>query len=608
MTAVNNGKTSSEQMSNAQLLVKLANANAVSFFNDQYNKPHALVQVGSGLVEGHKEVISIQSGRFELYLRKLFYESQNGMIPSQEAINSAIKQLAAIAEFDRQSEELHLRVAWGYNNEEIIYDLTNDTHDYIIVNADRWDTTKNPDKLFVRFNQRPQVMPSREYPADIFDRYLDLNHVIDPEHRLLTKVSTISNYIPDIPHTINDIHGEKGAAKTTFCRMQKRLIDPDALELLTIPKDRNEFVQQLHHNYLAAYDNIKHVPFWFSDEVCRAVTGAGNSKRALYTDDGDVIYNYKRCVTVNGINNILSEPDALDRCVLTELARIPTKNRRTEAAVFTEFEAMRPKLLGYIFDILSKALKIKPTVRLADLPRMADFAEWGEAISRAMGYQPGQFMQAYYNNIGKQNVEAIESNPLAQAIVKFAEQSLPWNGTVSDFKDELDKIAELHKINAESTMWPKAANSLSRKLKPILSNLREGQGIEIKIEDITQGDHKGSKGVKVEKISPLSPLSLPTLDHAQNEPKISGDISNGGDNVSIDISTVAPQNEAQIDKTSPSSGSGDSRDIIGTLEGHPCLYCDHQANTYDQLERHACKVHPGKAFAADYQAKHGGQN
>ena len=52
---------------------------------------------------------------------------------------------------------------------------------------------------------------------------------------------------------------------------------------------------------------------------------------------------------------------------------------------------------------------------------MADFAVWGEAIARAMGYKPMEFVNAYYDNIGKQNVEAIESNPLAQAIEKFVD-------------------------------------------------------------------------------------------------------------------------------------------------------------------------------------------
>lgn len=544
--------------------MRLANDNAVMFFKDQYGQPHALVDIDKESVEGYRDVIPINSRKFELWLRKLYYQINEGGVPSQEAVNAAIKQVASMAEFDNQAQHLHLRVAWAKQDQMIVYDLTNDTHHYVLIDDQGWDIVTQPDVLFVRFNQKPQAEPSRSYPADTFERYLDLNHITDPEHRLLSKVWTVAAFIPDIPHTIKIIHGEKGSAKTTFCKLQKRLIDPDALEVLTIPKDKNEFVQQLHHNYLAIYDNVKQTPFWFSDEVCKAITGVGNSKRALYTDDDDVIYNYMRCIVVNGINNILTEPDALDRSILTELARIPTKKRRESVKVEAEFESMRPQLLGLIFDTLVKALKIKPTLNLSELPRMADFATWGEAISQALGYQEGQFMQAYYSNIGKQNVEAIENNPLAQAVLKFADKSAPWSGTVTEFLDKLETTAADHSINTESNIWPKSANTLSRRLKPILSNLREGQGIDVKFETITQGDNKGSKAVKVEKIPQLSQLSQPTLNHAQIASDTGGDISGGGDITSTNISTVAPQNEPQIDKRSPSGESGDSGDIIPT--------------------------------------------
>jgi hypothetical protein len=42
---------------------------------------------------------------------------------------------------------------------------------------------------------------------------------------------------------------------------------------------------------------------------------------------------------------------------------------------------------------------------------MADFAIWGEAISRAMCYPEMKFIDAYYNNKGRQNIEAVESDP-----------------------------------------------------------------------------------------------------------------------------------------------------------------------------------------------------
>ncbi len=193
----------------------------------------------------------------------------------------------------------------------------------IKITQQRWHiVAQDSPVLFTRFNQKAQVEPDRNYSDDIFDKFLDLMHINDQGHRLLTKVWIVSLLIPDVPHPINITFGEKGSSKSTFCRFVKRLIDPDKIELLTIPKDKSEFVQQLYHNYLAVYDNVKKLPYWFSDEACKAVTGVGNSKRSLYTNDEDIIYNYKRCLMINGINNSLTEPDALDRSILTEFDRI----------------------------------------------------------------------------------------------------------------------------------------------------------------------------------------------------------------------------------------------------------------------------------------------
>jgi hypothetical protein len=36
-----------------------------------------------------------------------------------------------------------------------------------------------------------------------------------------------------------------------------------------------------------------------------------------------------------------------------------------------------------------------------------------------MGYKNLKFIQIYYDNIGKQNVEAIKNNALGHAVVKF---------------------------------------------------------------------------------------------------------------------------------------------------------------------------------------------
>ena len=552
-------------------LIELAESNTEVFFKDQYDIPYAEVKVGI-----HHEIFPIKSRKFEHYITKLCFDQSSGQqIPTQEVLNNSIRVLHAKTEFGDQRRTIHLRSAWGPNG-EICYDLTDEEWRQIKITKDSWQILKSVDSelLFTRFNQVAQLDPDRDYPPDIFDKYLNLMNISDPEHRLLLKITTICSFIPNIPHPICIPYGEQGSCKTTFCEFQKRLVDPSKINLLTVPKDKSEFVQQLHHNYLVAYDNVSYLPPWFSNEVCKAVTGIGNSKRKLYSDDEDVIVNYKRCIIINGINNYLTEPDALDRSILIELERIKSKSRKEESIVENQFEELRPKLLGFIFDILVKTLQIKPSLELSHLPRMADFAVWGEAIARAMNYKPIEFLDAYNRNIGKQNIEAIESNQLAQAIVKFVsswydeEKKTCWISPTSRVLENLNKMAQTYNIDTSNKEWPKASNSLTKRLRPLLSNLREGLGIHVVMGRITTGSskNKNTSIIRIWKESPPSPLPPLPAPADQNYSKESGGSLFSGDTTAIKSHISPPQKSLNHAQKWDSGDSGGSGGFIPTLD------------------------------------------
>ncbi|HZD35617.1 MAG TPA: DNA polymerase domain-containing protein, partial [Nitrososphaeraceae archaeon] len=547
----------------ANLLMQQVQENALHFFKDQYGMPYVTIKVAN-----HVETMPIQSKKSEYYVSKLYFDSTNGRkVAGSESVNNAIRVMHAQALFSGQERTLGLRLAWGKKNGEIYYDLGNSEWDVIKLTSANWSISKMSDAaLFSRFNQKAQVTPSREYPPDIFDQYLDLMQIKNAASRLLIKVWTIALLIPDIPHPIAIIHGEKGGLKTTFCKYQKRLVDPDRIEVNNIPNEKAEFVQQMYHNYLAIYDNVKFLPPWFSDEVCKAVTGAGNSKRTLYTNDDDTIYDYKRCIMISGINNWLTEPDALDRSIIVELERPPDDLRKQETEVETKFEELRPRLFGYILDILVKTLQIKPEIKLTKLDRMADFEVWGEAIARAMGYSSMEFVDAYRENIGMQNIEAIENHQLAQVVIKFVDSwyvettEACWQSPTSKVLGHLNKVAHAHNIDTTNIKaWPKAANSLTKKLKPILSNLRDGLGINITISRQTSGDKKkrNTSFIRITKTPPPSPPS-PLKQQAD------------GDAIGVEIGTstisteqqIAPldniQNHSRISQDGDSGASGDT--------------------------------------------------
>ena len=155
-------------------------------------------------------------------------------------------------------------------------------------------------------------LPSKEYSEDISAQFLGLINIPadDIENRILAEVYYISLYFPaSVPKPILVAHGEQGSAKSTLQEFIKELVDPCGALTLSFPKNDETLVQQLSHNYVAYYDNISNLDQWTSDNLCRAVTGSGLSKRRLYTDGEDVIYRFRRCVGINGINIAATKPD-----------------------------------------------------------------------------------------------------------------------------------------------------------------------------------------------------------------------------------------------------------------------------------------------------------
>jgi hypothetical protein len=251
---------------------------------------------------------------------------------------------------------------------------------------------------------------------------------------------------------------------------------------------------------------------------------------------------------------------------MLDFNRISDEKRREEAEVDAEFEALKPGLLGYIFDILIKALSIKHTVKLERKPRMADFAVWGEAIARAMGCKELEFLDAYYSVLERQNVDAVEDTLVGPAIVHFVDtwqqERTTWEGSPDELLNELRKVAEAFRIDTRDSMFPKKANSLVRKLKLLLPDLRQGYQIDIAITRDAKGEKtksKNSSWITInQRISPISPPSPPAQNMSTNNGR------NGGDTPSDNTSTIGnisppkqPENEHHFDKSGDIGDGGD---------------------------------------------------
>jgi hypothetical protein len=258
-----------------------------------------------------------------------------------------------------------------------------------------------------------------------------------------------------------------GSGKTTIGRLLKRLADPTAPE--TVRLDPRDFLQKASHAFLIMLDNQNTIPEWAADTLCRLVTGEADSKRRLYTDDEDVIIELRRAVLLNGINVPTDRSDVLDRSLVVELERIPDTERKTEEDLWKRFESEHPRLLGALFDVLSKAMAIKPSLTLSRRPRLADWGEYAASVYEVMEWGAETFLKDWDEVVKAQNQATLDGSPVAQAIIKFMEDKDEYTAASSELHSKLKGVAAQLGVDVErDKAWPKSARWLWRRIKEVL--------------------------------------------------------------------------------------------------------------------------------------------
>lgn len=280
--------------SQAKKLVSLLLRQNPLLFHDERKTPYIRLQSSSS------QNLRLRSTEFRVMLAGLLWKEEE-KVPGSEALASALNVLHHYSLIGPMVN-LHNRLAW--HEGALWLDLSDGACRAVKITKESW-TIEKPPILFRRYVQQ---LPIQE-PTRGGDPWKLLNYLNVCEGDRLISMSYIGTlFIPDIPHAASMLHGPQGSTKTTLFMILRELLDPSAVDVLTLPRDERELIQVLDHNYLAYFDNVGSLPDWASDALCRATTGTGFSKRQLYTDDEDVIYRFIRPVGVNGINRYPRDP------------------------------------------------------------------------------------------------------------------------------------------------------------------------------------------------------------------------------------------------------------------------------------------------------------
>ena len=447
----------------ASLLVKLADC-AELFCSPT---PEAFITFPVG---GHLETWPVRRKCVRLHLAAEFYK-RHGKAVGGQAMQDALALLEARAFASTVEKQVYIRV--GEADGHIYLDLVNDKWEAIRITPDGWSVVSNPPLKFCRAKAMlPLPVP---VPGGSIQELRPFLNVPSPTAWVLILSWLVGAFRPTRPYPLIALNGEQGCGKSTMTDILRSLIDPNVAGRRSQPRKEHDLVIAASNSWVLSFDNLSNLPHWLSDALCRMSTGGGYGTRELYSDAEEVIFNSQRPGILNGIPELATSSDLVDRTIMLTLPAIPKKDRRTEKEFWKEFNELRPRILGALLDAVSVALRRLPEVYLPEPPRMADFAQWATAAEPGLGLADRAFLDAFTSNQAEGHLLALEASPVARAVTLFMTDKVEWEGTAADLRRELsgDEIGQSHLKE-----WPQDARNLSVALRRLAPNLREA-GIDV---------------------------------------------------------------------------------------------------------------------------------
>src|SRR5215203_453977 len=479
-------------------ILLLRYAQLAEYFHDPDEEAYATVPQ-----DLRKETWSLRSRGFKRWLRYTFYIQEKQRLGGAfepaplraSMITDVVKQLEAKAQFEGVRRTAHLRSAEA--DGKIFIDLCNRKWEVVEISAEGWQI-RSADEVPVRFirskGMAPLPTPEAEPGFGSVEPLKELLNLKGEEGERsfrLILAWLLQALRARGPYPVLVLLGERGSAKSTAARILRSLIDPSTVPLRTQPRKPHDLYIDATSSWVLSLDNISSLPVWLSDTLCQLSTGGGFTTRTLFTDRDQELFSAMRPVIVNGISDVATPDDLVQRALIVRLPSIPKGHYRPEREIYAELRAARPQILGALLDAASVGLLEAPQTEVKAPPRMADFARWATATEAVLGGEPGSFMEAYGYSDREGTHQALEASALSTPLWSLANEFAKHGGWVGTAKEMLKRLGEdVDDDVRRSREWPQAPNALSRQLKRLGPLFRE---VGIRIEELPRESGTGAK-------------------------------------------------------------------------------------------------------------------
>lgn len=405
-------------------------AGACELWTDQDERPCATWEI-----DGSRYNALVNGREFRSYLSATFY-AMTEMGVSDFAMKTALCTIEARALHEGITHRTALRLG-GFDG-KVYLDLGDRDRTVIEVSDQGWKvlTTACPVRFLRRQGMQSLPIPQPSTSIEHLWKYVN----VAAEDRVLFAGFVLQCLNPSGGYFGLNVYGGAGTAKTTATWIARSLIDPNKAMSASFPSDARELFISASAQRVLAFDNVSNLSPEQSDWLCRVSTGDSHRSRTLYTDDSETILSARNPWVVNGIPNVVSRGDLLERAISIELLPISRDARITEDALKAQFTADLPVILGGFLNAVSASLRRLAWARdcyAGLLPRMAQAGEWICAGEQALGFAQGSFILRHITMSAKASHDSIDGDEVATALVEMVREKGDFTEVIGMLRKDL---------------------------------------------------------------------------------------------------------------------------------------------------------------------------
>lgn len=401
---------SNKTFSSQLFLEELQEKTNPSYFQNELGETYV-----SQIIDGVLVTTKIESIQTQQLIRRILNEC--GITGRKEdKIQDVIEEMKTRAVLSKTRKKVYIRYGFDSKN-RISLDLCDGKGTVIIIENGDFTITTDHDVTFLRpTKQLPLPTPVRS--EDFMERLSVFLNLEKSGDIILLVVLLIKICIPNSganPFLL--LMGNQGTGKTTLSKFLKGIIDPSSPMACAPPRDERELIAMLSWGFLVLLDNLSGMNHLMADNFCRIATGGGFSQRALFKDDELKSYIADNRFILNGIEEVSSRPDFLERAITIRL-KIIVGGHKSENELNEEFKKQLPYLLGGFLLLLARVVEILPQITRTGLPRMTEYARVGIALEKVLNLPEGTFLSAYEANLGEKSQDSFWNDEVCVAIHK----------------------------------------------------------------------------------------------------------------------------------------------------------------------------------------------